>query len=91
MQAIRTGRHMGRGRQILPPMPFAMYRNFTDEDLGAIYCLPAQHPADQEPRARAAAARADQCNHGCCRKVSRFAGPLRVPSHERFNDLRRIP
>ena len=37
MQAIRTGRHMGRGRQILPPMPFAMYRNFTDEDLGAIY------------------------------------------------------
>lgn len=37
MQAIRTGRHMGRGRQILPPMPFAMYRNFTDEDLGAIF------------------------------------------------------
>ncbi len=37
MQAIRTGRHLGRGRQILPPMPFAMYRNFTDEDLGAIF------------------------------------------------------
>jgi hypothetical protein len=37
MQAIRTGRHMGRGRQILPPMPFAMYRNFTDEDFGAIF------------------------------------------------------
>ena len=37
MQAIRTGRHMGRGRQILPPMPFAMYRNFTDEDLAAIF------------------------------------------------------
>jgi mono/diheme cytochrome c family protein len=37
MQAIRTGRHMGRGRQILPPMPIAMYRNFTDEDLEAIF------------------------------------------------------
>jgi mono/diheme cytochrome c family protein len=37
MQAIRTGRHMGRGRQILPPMPFPMYRNFTDEDFAAIF------------------------------------------------------
>ena len=37
MQAIRTGRHMGRGRKILPPMPFPMYRNFTDEDLAAIF------------------------------------------------------
>ena len=34
---IRTGRHMGRGRPILPPMPIPMYRNFTDEDLEAIY------------------------------------------------------
>jgi mono/diheme cytochrome c family protein len=36
-QAIRTGRHLGRGRQILPPMPIQMYRNFTDEDLAAIF------------------------------------------------------
>lgn len=36
-QAIRTGRHMGRGRKILPPMPIPMYRNFTDEDLIAIF------------------------------------------------------
>jgi hypothetical protein len=34
---IRTGRHMGRGRPILPPMPIPVYRNFTDEDLEAIY------------------------------------------------------
>jgi mono/diheme cytochrome c family protein len=34
---IRTGRHMGRGRAILPPMPIRMYRNFTDDDLAAIY------------------------------------------------------
>ena len=34
---IRTGRHMGRGRPILPPMPIPMYKHFTDEDLEAIY------------------------------------------------------
>jgi len=34
---IRSGRHLGRGRPILPPMPIPMYRNFTDEDLEAIY------------------------------------------------------
>ncbi|HVE48983.1 MAG TPA: diheme cytochrome c-553, partial [Casimicrobiaceae bacterium] len=34
---IRTGRHMGRGRQILPPMPIPMYKNFTDGDLEAIF------------------------------------------------------
>ena len=36
-ETIRTGRHMGRGRQILPPMPIPMYKNFTDEDLEAIF------------------------------------------------------
>jgi hypothetical protein len=34
---IRTGRHLGRGRQILPPMPIPMYKHFTDADLAAIY------------------------------------------------------
>lgn len=34
---IRTGRHMGRGREVLPPMPISVYQNFTDEDLGAIF------------------------------------------------------
>ena len=34
---IRTGRHLGRGRPILPPMPIPMYKHFTDEDLAAIY------------------------------------------------------
>lgn len=36
-QTIRTGRHMGRGRKLLPPMPIPMYKNFTDEDLEAIF------------------------------------------------------
>jgi hypothetical protein len=34
---IRTGRHMGRGRPVLPPMPIPMYKHFNDEDLQAIY------------------------------------------------------
>lgn len=36
-ETIRTGRHMGRGREILPPMPIMVYRNFTDADLEAIF------------------------------------------------------
>ena len=36
-ETIRTGRHMGRGRQILPPMPIPMYKHFTDADLEAIF------------------------------------------------------
>lgn len=35
--AIRTGRHEGQGRPILPPMPYPMYRNATDEDLRAVF------------------------------------------------------
>jgi mono/diheme cytochrome c family protein len=36
-ETIRTGRHMGRGRPILPPMPIPMYKHFTDADLEAIF------------------------------------------------------
>ena len=35
--ALRTGRHMGVSRPILPPMPWQFYRNLTDEDLRSIY------------------------------------------------------
>jgi len=35
--ALRTGRHEGKGRPILPPMPWPMYGQATDEDLGAIF------------------------------------------------------
>jgi hypothetical protein len=34
---IRTGRHMGRGRPVLPPMPIPMYRHLTDADLQAVF------------------------------------------------------
>ena len=37
VRAIRTGRHMGTSREILPPMPWPAYRNASDSDLKAIY------------------------------------------------------
>lgn len=62
VDTIRTGRHLGRGRAILPPMPIPMYKNFTDEDLEAIYtylrAIPAVNnrvPEPLPPPAQAAA------------------------------------
>jgi hypothetical protein len=43
--AIRTGRHEGQGRPILPPMPYPMYRNATDEDLRAVFAYLQSIPA----------------------------------------------
>lgn len=37
VRAIREGKHMGQSRPILPPMPWPAYRNFTDEDLKAVF------------------------------------------------------
>ncbi|HEX9187769.1 MAG TPA: diheme cytochrome c-553 [Vicinamibacteria bacterium] len=37
IRAIRTGRHEGQGRPILPPMPYPQYRQATDEDLRAVF------------------------------------------------------
>ena len=34
---IRTGRHLGRGRAVLPPMPIPAYSQFSDDDLEAIF------------------------------------------------------
>jgi mono/diheme cytochrome c family protein len=56
---IRTGRHMGRGREVLPPMPIAVYNNFTDADLEAIFAylrtIPPVNNRVPEPVAPAAA------------------------------------
>ena len=53
-ETIRTGRHLGRGREILPPMPIPMYKNFTDADLAAIFSylqsIPAVKNRVPEPR-----------------------------------------
>ena len=37
IRTIRSGRHMGRGREVLPPMPIAVYNHFSDRDLKAIF------------------------------------------------------
>ncbi len=37
LKALRTGRHMGVSREILPPMPWASFRNGSDEDLKSIF------------------------------------------------------
>jgi len=42
---IRTGRHLGRGRPILPPMPIPVVQNFTDADLDAIFAYLQSIPA----------------------------------------------
>jgi mono/diheme cytochrome c family protein len=56
---IRTGRHLGRGRAILPPMPIPAYSQMTDRDLEAIFAylrtVPAVSNAVPEPWAPAAA------------------------------------
>jgi mono/diheme cytochrome c family protein len=45
VETIRTGRHMGRGREVLPPMPIQVYRNFTDADLAAVFAYLQSIPA----------------------------------------------
>ena len=45
IRAIRTGRHEGQGRPILPPMPYMQYRNATDADLGAVFSFLQSIPA----------------------------------------------
>ncbi len=37
VKAMRTGRHMGAGRVIMPPMPWRSLAALNDEDLKAIY------------------------------------------------------
>jgi len=45
VNALKTGRHMGVGRPILPPMPWQGYSKMTDEDLKAIYAYLRTIPA----------------------------------------------
>ncbi|MBX3636413.1 MAG: c-type cytochrome [Rubrivivax sp.] len=58
-QTIRSGRHLGRGRELLPPMPVPVYNHFTDADLDAVFAylktLPAVKNKVPEPIAPPAA------------------------------------
>jgi hypothetical protein len=61
LRAIRTGRHMGASRPIMPPMPWPAFRNATDDDLKAIYTYlrtitpMTNHVPDYQPPAGGAA------------------------------------
>ena len=45
LQTMRTGRHQGQGRRILPPMPWPLIGKMTDEDLKAVFAYLRQIPA----------------------------------------------
>ncbi len=45
VDTIRSGRHLGRGREILPPMPWPAFRNMTDADLKAVFAYLRTIPA----------------------------------------------
>lgn len=60
IQAMRTGKHKGEGRPILPPMPWQPLSEATDEDLKAIFAflqsLPAVKNRVPDPQAPSVAA-----------------------------------
>ncbi len=61
IKALRTGKHMGTARDILPPMPWQLYSQLSDDDLKAIWAylgsIPpiANHVPDPIPPAAAPA------------------------------------
>ena len=44
-KAMRTGRHMGQSRPILPPMPWPNVAQMTDADLEALFAYLRSIPA----------------------------------------------
>jgi hypothetical protein len=53
IKAIRTGKHMGVSRPILPPMPWQHYAMMTDADLKSVYAylrtIPKIHNPTPDP------------------------------------------
>ncbi len=45
IKTMRTDRHLGVGRQILPPMPWPAFGQFTDADLTAMLAYLMSQPA----------------------------------------------
>jgi mono/diheme cytochrome c family protein len=69
VRALRTGRHMGASRPILPPMPWQNFARMSDDDLKAVYAylrsippmknrVPVPVPPDAVAAAPAASAEA---------------------------------
>jgi hypothetical protein len=61
IKALRTGKHMGTAREILPPMPWQFIGQLSDDDLKAIWAylgsitairnhVPDPIPPNEEPR-----------------------------------------
>ena len=44
-RAIKSGRHRGSGRPVLPPMPIPAYRHFSEGELAAIFAYLGSIPA----------------------------------------------
>ena len=49
VNALRTGKHQGTGRPILPPMPWNWYKHMTDEDLKAVFAYLQSLPPIKNP------------------------------------------
>ena len=53
IKTMRNGKHQGEGRDLLPPMPWQVYKNMTDDDLKAVWAflrsLPAVNNAVPDP------------------------------------------
>jgi hypothetical protein len=49
INALRTGKHQGTGRPILPPMPWNWYRSMTDDDLKAVFAYLQSLPPIKNP------------------------------------------
>jgi hypothetical protein len=45
LAAIKNGKHMGKSRQILPPMPWMYYGQLKDDDLKAMFAYLKSLPA----------------------------------------------
>ncbi|MBZ0089380.1 MAG: c-type cytochrome [Thermoanaerobaculia bacterium] len=45
VDTMRSGRHQGRGRQLLPPMPWQSLNGLTDQDLKAVFAYLKSIPA----------------------------------------------
>jgi mono/diheme cytochrome c family protein len=50
VKALRTGKHMGVSRPILPPMPWQSYAKMTDADLKAVYAYLRTIPPVRNPQ-----------------------------------------
>lgn len=53
VKALRTGRHMGVSRPILPPMPWQSFAKMTDDDMKAVFAylrtIPPIHNPTPDP------------------------------------------